>query len=796
MKLETYWMEPCIIILNEKQKQKILAELERQKKLYRCKFLTTRELLLAWYGTYRIETLVAIQKKKEISLSNALLIARNLPWIEDKNYQSSALNELVEMKKELQESDLWDQDQLLLSFLHHKKIIVLETNLTKKEQKIFAELAHDNEIIYFDIEMEKTTYSYGKYDTVEDEVVATLEQILDLLKQQTDINRIKLWLPNCDYHATVHRLFSLFQIPLDFIERKPLDTYPFVQKYLKMRRTNDHALDEISLASAIEDEIFEQLVQIEKETLSLDPLDRYEVILYLCHTKYYVHPRYQNCVSEISCLEEAKEEDIVFALGMSLGSAPRIARDDDYLSDIEKEMIGIETSQEKNKREKETLLEQILHTKHLHLSYARKSRDKEYAESPFIDLLKERNILIERNATYVYDKELYNQYLLACAWDQYVKYQEKTNDFLKLSSRVPNVYQTYHHEFRGIDSEKLHRYLQELTLSYSSVQTFYQCQFRYYLNHVLKLYDQKKETSSTLLGNIVHAILCIVLKENLDTYDQVIDDVMKEYYEKLELDKRDLFYQKKYKEEIISLVDIIKKQLANTKFEGTYYEKKFSITCDHKIPVMLKGFIDKVMTLTIGDYEYVLIIDYKTGTIETNFNPVIYGLNMQLLIYYYLLLKNNPNTRFAGMYWQNIMKDLLPYEKGKTYHERKESAYRWNGYTTKDREILDRIDTNLENSFIQSMKVKKDGTYYHYVKALDDYELERLLTIVENHIKEAIEHILKADFKINPKKIGIEQDITGCRFCPYRDICFMQREDIVAQKEYKNLEFIREEGDL
>ena len=202
------------------------------------------------------------------------------------------------------------------------------------------------------------------------------------------------------------------------------------------------------------------------------------------------------------------------------------------------------------------------------------------------------------------------------------------------------------------------------------------------------------------------------------------------------------------------------------------------------------------MTLTIGDYEYVLIIDYKTGTIETNFNPVIYGLNMQLLIYYYLLLKTNSNTRFAGMYWQNIMKDLLPYEKGKTYQERKESAYRWNGYTTKDREILDRIDTNLENSFIQSMKVKKDGSYYHYVKALDDQELERLLAIVEGHIKEAIDHILKADFKINPKKIGIEQDITGCRFCPYRNICFMQREDVVARKEYKNLEFMKEEGDL
>ena len=170
MKLEAYWMEPCIIVLDTKQKQKILETLEQQKKLYRCKFLTMRELLLAWYGTYHIETLVAIQKKKEVSLSNA----RNLPWIEDKNYESSTLHELVEMKKELHESGLWEQDQFLSSYLHRKKIVVLKTNLTKKEKKISADLEQDNEIIYPDIEEENRTYSYGSYDTVEEEVVATL----------------------------------------------------------------------------------------------------------------------------------------------------------------------------------------------------------------------------------------------------------------------------------------------------------------------------------------------------------------------------------------------------------------------------------------------------------------------------------------------------------------------------------------------------------------------------------------------------------------------------------------------
>ena len=192
-----------------------------------------------------------------------------------------------------------------------------------------------------------------------------------------------------------------------------------------------------------------------------------------------------------------------------------------------------------------------------------------------------------------------------------------------------------------------------------------------------------------------------------------------------------------------------------------------------------------------------MIIDYKTGNIDANFNPVVHGFQMQLLIYYYLLSQNDPHIHFGGCYWQNIMKDILPSEEGKTYQQIKETAYQLNGYTTTNQNIVSLIDTNLDHSYIKSMRLKNDGSFYHYTKVLSDSSFKILLNLVRGHIDHAMDEILNAHFDINPKRIGMEsnEEMTGCRYCRYRDICFRKQEDIVSLKEYKNLEFIEGEKD-
>ena len=84
------------------------------------------------------------------------------------------------------------------------------------------------------------------------------------------------------------------------------------------------------------------------------------------------------------------------------------------------------------------------------------------------------------------------------------------------------------------------------------------------------------------------------------------------------------------------------------------------------------------------------------------------------------------------------------------------------------------------------MKVSSKGLSSK--KILDDIKIDKLYNIVDKNIDKAIDNIVNANFKINPKRI--DNVNVGCLYCPYKDICYMTEKDIEDLKSYKNLEFL------
>ena len=73
-------------------------------------------------------------------------------------------------------------------------------------------------------------------------------------------------------------------------------------------------------------------------------------------------------------------------------------------------------------------------------------------------------------------------------------------------------------------------------------------------------------------------------------------------------------------------------------------------------------------------------------------------------------------------------------------------------------------------------------------KVLNHEQIEKLIDLTNQKIEEAIQNISNADFTINPKRIGINN--LGCKYCSFKDICFMNEKNIVDLKEYKEMEFL------
>ena len=217
-----------------------------------------------------------------------------------------------------------------------------------------------------------------------------------------------------------------------------------------------------------------------------------------------------------------------------------------------------------------------------------------------------------------------------------------------------------------------------------------------------------------------------------------------------------------------------------------YYEEKIVVDKSKSgMDILFKGFVDKMLT---NDSENIVsIIDYKTGSPNINLNNAIHGLDLQLLVYVYLARKKFPEAKIVGFYLQKILNSEISKDYKHTYEALKMDKLKLQGYSNCDTSILEKFDSSYnESKVIKGMRTTSKGLASK--KVLDDVKIDKLESITEKKIDEAIDGIIKANFSINPKRVGM--DNLGCKYCSFKDICFYTEANIENLKEYKNMEFL------
>lgn len=201
------------------------------------------------------------------------------------------------------------------------------------------------------------------------------------------------------------------------------------------------------------------------------------------------------------------------------------------------------------------------------------------------------------------------------------------------------------------------------------------------------------------------------------------------------------------------------------------------------------GIIDKLKYENIDGNNIVAIIDYKTGNTDIDLNNTCYGISMQLPIYLYLANNSSlKNVKIAGFYLQKLIHNKLNYQENKDYSTELSKLYRLEGYSNSDPEILSKLDKSYNDSLvIKGMKTSSKG-FYAYSKVLNDEQMKNINDLVDKKIDEAINNIMDTNFNINPKKIGDE--LKGCEFCKFKDICYMKEEDIISLESKNYKEFL------
>lgn len=784
--------DDTLLLVPSHLKNDILLQLSFNNILKNIKLMTMNEFLKNYLFDYDKKTIYYIMNKFNVKVDIALVYLRNLYYIGDEDYGYTKLQFLKKLKQELLDNHLLICNPLFKSRLKSKHILVYGIQFQKFELKVLNELENITDVTIIP-SLAEEDYQHVIYQAkdIEEEVTFIAERICELLEQGITSQNIYLTNVNGEYKATIKRIFSFYHLPVDLQEDSFLYSVKMGQFFLEhidkdITKTLELLKENFNLT---DDVIAYQYNQILSICNSYNFIDDYtkikDLLVYDLKKTKSSNQSLEQCIriinlEEYRCLEEAH----VFLLGFSQGVFPITEKDEDYLNDTIKEKLGLEITVEKNSNHLESAIRFIKTTKNLIITYPlyngtplEISNLNEVLQYPVIDKIE---------LTYRYS-HLYNQLMLGKRLDDYMKYGVVSDDLSLLQNTYPNNnYLTYNNQYTPIDSNRIKQYKKNyFTLSYSSIDNYFHCAFRFYISNILKL-NIYEENFMNYIGSLFHYVLSEIYKDDFDfetSWNTFLEDNPKDFSHK------ELFFLKKLKQELIFIIDIVKKQAEYSNYSQYLLEEKIAIDKSiDDLKIEFVGIIDKIFYGERLGKKEVAIIDYKTGNPSLDLSKVPYGMSMQLPIYLYLLKNKWKDADVVGFYLQKIIPSVINKEPKKSFLIQKQSYLKLQGYSLNDETLLEQFDkTYMDSELIKSMKMTSKG-FASYSKVLNKEKMNGLFELVDKNIDIAIRDIVSAKYDINPKQVG--KDLVGCGFCSFKDICFKNHKDIVHLKEYKDLSFL------
>lgn len=766
-----------ILIIPNSKKKSIIQELNKKK--LNIKIMSLNELIKKYTFNYNEKTIYNLMKKENIKYDIAENYIKNIYYIDNQKYENKKLDKLVNIKEYLEENNLLIYDKIFKKYIKNKKIYIYYDTINKYEFKILDEIKKETEIIILKKEYNNYTPEMHEFNNITEEITFVAQNICKLIDNKIEINKIKLVNVKDEYINEIKKIFKFYNIPIN-LNKKNIYGTKIIQDFIKnynenIEETLKYINKKYNLNNETNNKIYNKLINILNEYTWCDNFQNIKELIINKLKNTLIEEKYDNVI-EITTLENIKDE-YTFIMNFNQGSIPKIYKDEEYIDDITREKLNLNTSIENNIIEKEKTIKQIKNIKHCIITYKLKTPFASFYPSSIIENLN-KEIIKKHESSNISYSEINDKINLTKKLDNLIKYNIKDDELETLYSNYEIPYNTYDNRYTKINKNKLLEYINnKLLLSYSSMDNYYHCAFKYYINNILKL-NPYEETFYTIIGSLFHHVLENSLKEN-DNFKKYWD----EYVSTLTLSNKEKFFINNLEETCEFTVKTIKKQLEYISLNQTKYEEKIYINKDNNTKITFMGIIDKIMYKEKNEETLVAVIDYKTGNTNIDLNKTIYGLSMQLPIYLYLAQNSGlKNVKIAGFYLQNIINK-----------EKDENNLKLNGYSTSKKEILEQFDSSYENSnLIKSMRTKADGDFYNYAKTLNETEINSLIKLVDKKIEEAGTNILEANFNINPKKInGIN---IGCEFCKFKDICFKKEKDTIYLEEQDYKEFLKKEN--
>ena len=774
------YIDNSILIIPNSLKDNIIREIRNKNKDLNIKIFSLDEFIKKLTFDYDEKTIYELMKYENINYNIAKLYLKNIYYVNDYS-NINKLNKLLNIKNNIDKYLI--KDNLFRKLIKGKKVFVYGYDYITKYQQYILNSVENVEVI--NKKYRNFNHDVYRFDSLENEVIFVAESIAKLIDDGIDINNIFIANLDSNYYNVIKRIFNMYNIPININDKNNL-YQTNIGKYFINNLNNDieKAFDNIEnkfdMNIQTNKSIYNKLIDVvNKFYFTNDYISVKENLINVMKNTYLDNIKYNNAVNEINLLDNIiDDKSYVFLVGFNLNKVPTTVKDEDYIADSIKPNY-LEKSFELNILNKEIYYKVISNIKNLVISYKEKYLNEVFYPSLLIEEYKMKTL--EYDFKYSKYSSQINKSSLAKYIDNLIKFNIYNDNLSILYSNYSIPYMNYDNRFSGINKNSLYKFLDnKFNLSYSSMDNYYHCSFKFYISNILKL-DCFETTLQVYIGNLYHYVLS---KAFLDDFD--FDNTVKYFIENNPYPKsyKNDYFIDKVLEELKFIIKTIEYQNTLMNMDEAYYEEKINVEKSGVININFKGFIDKLLKRDNS----VVIIDYKTYMVDINLNYLPYGLSMQLPVYLYLTKNINKDYEIIGFYLQPILFGKFNKNNKKTLKEIKHDNLKLKGYSLGNEGLLYNFDSTIANSeLIHGMKLTSKG-FGPYSKVLTNNQIDNIVKITDDKINECIDGITNANFVINPKKINGKN--IGCEFCKYKDICFMTNRDIKELDDIKDLSFL------
>ena len=334
-----------------------------------------------------------------------------------------------------------------------------------------------------------------------------------------------------------------------------------------------------------------------------------------------------------------------------------------------------------------------------------------------------------------------------------------------------------------------------LKISASQIEKFNSCPFSYFCNYGLNIRERRKaEINPMEYGTLVHYILeqffskydkSVYLQMTDEDISGFLDNTLNSYIENYfggsESKQKSFLYKLSVlNQNVFILLKHLIDELSQSEFDVADCE--LSIGNDVpaytvKLPtgenVAVYGSVDRVDIMQSEGHTYLRIIDYKTGNKSFKLSDILYGLNLQMLLYLYSI-KLKGGEKYG---------DIIP--AGILYMPATVQDIAVNDTSMTDSKIQSKLNLNLkmngllldEVKVIKGMDNSEKGCYIP-VKITDNktFPCNSLATIeqfgkifkkLDMTVRKMGEELYGGNIQASPVKGTYD----ACKYCPYDSVC-------------------------